>query len=324
MEYSNNKVSVIVPVYNAERYVKQCIDSVLSQSYHNYELLLIDDGSTDSSTSIINHYRDCYPNRIKAIHQKNSGVSSARNAGVDNSEGKWIAFIDSDDYIDSELLERSVSVANKDNSDLVFSDFNNVDKQNTSLFKTFAWSGNKDKAFVEYLSRNWPRWSLVLIRKSLFTQYRIRFPENLTIFEDLCVLVRLVFFAERVSYINKPLYNYRVDNNCSITHILEEERLQSQFFWAYNDMIIFFRNQGAEMFIKPLCWRILCSQQKLVLNKEFLKFKNIMPEKQDYILSCPNLNHKMKLMMWCITHSLFFVAGLMIDMRRLFRVAGKH
>lgn len=99
-----NKISVIVPVYNVEKYLKKCIDSVLSQSYGHFELLLIDDGSTDSSGKICDEYGHRDP-RIKVVHQNNQGLSSARNAGIDLASGEYITFIDSDDYIDSHFLD---------------------------------------------------------------------------------------------------------------------------------------------------------------------------------------------------------------------------
>lgn len=98
------EISVIVPVYNSGKYLKRCIESILAQSFKDFELILVDDGSTDSSSEICDEYQSKY-NRIKVYHQKNQGVSSARNRGIKNANGNWITFIDSDDYVNERLLD---------------------------------------------------------------------------------------------------------------------------------------------------------------------------------------------------------------------------
>ncbi len=98
------KISVIVPVYNAEKYLHRCIDSILSQTFTDFELLLIDDGSKDKSGTICDEYAE-KDSRVKVFHKKNGGVSSARNLGLDNAKGEWICFVDSDDYIESGFLQ---------------------------------------------------------------------------------------------------------------------------------------------------------------------------------------------------------------------------
>ena len=101
---NNIKVSVIVPLYNAEKYAKRCIESVLRQTYNNYELILIDDGSKDRTGEICDHYADI-DSRIKVIHKKNGGVSSARNKGLQEAQGEWITFLDADDWIEPNFLK---------------------------------------------------------------------------------------------------------------------------------------------------------------------------------------------------------------------------
>ena len=98
------KISVIVPVYNTEKYLRRCIDSVLAQTYQDFELLLIDDGSKDSSGAICDEYaaKDA---RVRVFHKENGGVSSARNLGLDNARGEWVTFVDSDDYIEKKLSQ---------------------------------------------------------------------------------------------------------------------------------------------------------------------------------------------------------------------------
>lgn len=100
----NPKISVIVPVYNTEKYLHRCIDSILAQTFTDFELLLIDDGSKDNSGTICDEYA-AKDSRVRVFHKENGGVSSARNLGLDNAKGEWISFVDSDDYTDSYFLE---------------------------------------------------------------------------------------------------------------------------------------------------------------------------------------------------------------------------
>ena len=121
-------VSIIVPVYNTEKFLHRCIDSILTQTYTDFELLLIDDGSKDSSGTICDEYaaKDV---RVRVFHKENGGVSSARNMGLDNARGEWITFVDSDDWIDDNYLEALYGACIVSGSDIVFCGFRVVDKK---------------------------------------------------------------------------------------------------------------------------------------------------------------------------------------------------
>ena len=113
-----NLLSVIVPVYNVNNYLERCINSILEQNYQNMEIILVDDGSTDGSSIICDNYSKRYEN-IKVIHKQNGGLSSARNTGIDNCSGRYISFIDSDDWIDKEMFSEMIAQLEADNSDIV-------------------------------------------------------------------------------------------------------------------------------------------------------------------------------------------------------------
>ena len=111
------KVSVIVPVYNVEQYLARCLDTVLAQTYENLEVICVNDGSTDNSLNILEHYAR-FDSRIKIVNKENGGLGSARNAGIKEAEGKYILFLDSDDYIASFAVEHLVKNAEKNNADI--------------------------------------------------------------------------------------------------------------------------------------------------------------------------------------------------------------
>ena len=125
---NNPEVSIIVPVYNVEKYLPRCIDSILAQTSTNFELILIDDGSTDKSGMICDEYAK-KDNRIKVFHKENGGVSSARNIGLDNASGEWLAFIDPDDAVDKEYL----SLPELCKADVIEKSFIVYDEQNNII-----------------------------------------------------------------------------------------------------------------------------------------------------------------------------------------------
>ena len=125
-------ISVIIPVYNVEKYIRQCVDSVLEQSYKDFELILVDDGSPDNCPRICDEYAR-KDSRVHVIHQMNSGVSAARNKGIEHAKGEWISFIDSDDWVDIDYLEKFE--LDKDDADLIIQGLEYYDNRNGQYFK---------------------------------------------------------------------------------------------------------------------------------------------------------------------------------------------
>lgn len=116
------KISIIIPVYNVEDYLSECVDSILNQTYENYEVLLIDDGSTDKSPQICDTYSE-KNNKISVIHTRNRGLSAARNLGTEKAQGEYIFYLDSDDYVENNVLERMFKIVDQDNADIVCGNF---------------------------------------------------------------------------------------------------------------------------------------------------------------------------------------------------------
>lgn len=144
------QISVIVPVYNAERYLHRCVDSILSQTFSNFELLLINDGSKDSSGAICDEYAAKDP-RVRVFHKENGGVSSARNLGLDNACGEWIAFVDSDDWISENYLESMLVF----DTDINFSSVSLVSESNQfNEHVTLKLSDYRDSDLICFLDAN--------------------------------------------------------------------------------------------------------------------------------------------------------------------------
>ena len=130
------KISIIIPVYNAENYLEECLLTISQQTFTDFEILAINDGSSDRSLEILKQYQENEP-RLKIFSQVNKGVSAARNLGLDNAKGEYIAFVDADDWLHPESLEQYIEIAEKENSDIVISQFlteKSREKQSPSLF----------------------------------------------------------------------------------------------------------------------------------------------------------------------------------------------
>lgn len=226
-------VSIIVPVYNVEKYLARCLDSLIYQTYRNIEIIVVNDGSTDSCTSIIRQYA-IVDTRLKVINKQNGGLASARNAGVAISNGDYIWHVDSDDYITSDGLEKMVEVARRDKCDIVVSGHNNVPDENK--INEYFYAGPKfnkiisgKEALCLMLCTNiggdvWTK----LYKKELYTDHKIVQNEEFSAPEDVLLNYQLFLHAKRIS----PL------EHVSIFHIYRVNSLSSQAKAKMNHFLI--------------------------------------------------------------------------------------
>lgn len=228
-------ISIIIPVYKAEKYLHCCVDSVLAQSFTNFELILIDDGSPDNSGTICDEYAK-QDRRIKVFHQENQGVSAARNLGIEQAKGEWIAFIDSDDWVENTMYEEMYHAASLANADIAGCNFWEILPTHASVINTFYTS--QSLFLADIISSNWGVVWKLLIKKYLFTDYKIRFPQNLNGGEDYLVCVQLLVKAKQTICINKPLYHY---NRCNGQSIITTSTLTNTYDQIKaTDLVIYF------------------------------------------------------------------------------------
>lgn len=208
------KISVIVPCYNVENSVERCLNSIKNQSFKNFEALVVDDGSSDNTSKLIKNYikRD---QKFKYYYKKNGGLSSARNYGIEKAKGKFLCFIDSDDYIEKKYLESLYMSVTENNSDIAICAFNRVYPKTTNFNPV-------DNSFPELIK--YPAAWNKLYRAELFKNTNIRFPEGMW-YEDLGTLPKLLMLDSKISVVNRPLYNYII-NNKSITHTYDDRIYQ--------------------------------------------------------------------------------------------------
>ena len=208
-------ISIIVPIYNSEKYIKNCIDSLLNQTKKELEFIFINDGSTDNTESIIKEYKD---KRIKYFKNSNQGIGKTRNFGINKSKGKYIMFIDSDDYLESNACEELYSYASNNNIDVVVFD----------TIRKYPRRKKKDIVdnFKESSLENNPKLLNIinlgpcnkLYRSSLIKDNNIRFEEKLK-YEDAPFVIKTLDKAHKIGKLNKFLYNYVIHSNSETTSI---------------------------------------------------------------------------------------------------------
>lgn len=215
---SNPKISVIVPVYKAEKYIHRCIDSLLAQTFKNFELLLIDDGSPDSSGKICDEYASI-DSRVRVFHKGNGGVSSARQYGLEHAVGDYVIHADPDDWVESEMLQELYNKAISENADMVICDYYLFDlSTNRKTYVKVSPPLNSEELLAKIISGEvhaslWNK----LIKRTLFFGNKIAFIEGLNMYEDLSVMFRLVYFANKIAYVPEPLYYYVIGRSGSYT-----------------------------------------------------------------------------------------------------------
>jgi len=224
----NIKVSLIIPIYNVENYLKKCIDSAINQTLNEIEIILINDGSTDNSLKICEQYADI-DNRIILIDQKNSGLGISRNNALKIAQGEFICFLDSDDWLDLETLEKCYKKAKYDSSDIVVFGFERIDETDGHVIQVRddldfdTQSISKEDFFKKVISSKFKHMSCAMITKrNLFIEHALKFPS--TLHEDLYVTPKLFYFAQKVSFIKKNYYKWLVRSG-SITNTITEKHI---------------------------------------------------------------------------------------------------
>lgn len=202
--------TIIIPIYNAEKSIQQCIDSILVQNNRDFELILINDGSTDNSGIICENYAKI-DSRIKVFHKSNGGVSSARNIGLDNAKGEWITFIDADDYIEQNYLP-----SNLENSDLIIYNWtatNKMDNKET-IPPQYINISNTKSFLEEHLWKTVFRspWGKIY-KNDIIKENKIRFNPKYKIGEDTLFVLQYLFFCQNMRVLSTSTYKYTINEN---------------------------------------------------------------------------------------------------------------
>lgn len=204
------KISILIPVYNVEAYLSKCLDSIKTQTFTDFEVLLIDDGSTDSSGTICDSYSQ-KDSRFKVHHRTNHGISATREYALQQSSGDYIQFIDSDDWVEPEMLKTMYETAESDQADVVSCNFDEIHPDKIIPYR-FVYN-SKDDFLGSVIGNNWGVVWKHLIRKSIVIENDLHFPSDINGGEDYYFMVQVLVCSHKISSVDKILYHY---NRCNI------------------------------------------------------------------------------------------------------------
>lgn len=223
----DGKISVIVPIYNSEDYLVKCIESIICQTYHNLEIILIDDGSTDGSPGICDHYGEV-DERVKVIHKENGGNTSARKAGLAIAEGEYVGFVDSDDWIEPEMYEVLYKICKEKNLDIISCGFFNEREDEREEIADFLEEGlhivDDHDAFLQSVMKGNPRnseniysylWAK-LIRREIVLCAQGKIDDKIVFVEDRALLYTCYYNIRRLYILKRHLYHYRIRKDSTI------------------------------------------------------------------------------------------------------------
>ena len=283
------KISIIVPVYKVEKYLRRCLDSIVAQTFTDWECILVDDGSPDNSGKICDEYAG-KDNRFRVFHQENQGVSAARNKGLDEAKGEWITFIDSDDWIEKEMLAELYDCAVKNEAEVVLSGLNITDGKTKgeqlkikngelSMPTDFTWTTQGPCA--------------KLFKRTILCKYNIRFPNGFAIAEDLYFTFKVYWNTDKIWGMDKIFYNY-FQNEKSAVHTISKEKIQDEVkIISMIEQIIHTKQSNV--------WNDFLKEKKLKAKNAFLlcfseidcqSFRNTFPEVNKFSLYTPNIMKK--------------------------------
>lgn len=308
----NAKISIIIPVWNAEKFLKRCINSILIQTYTNFELILIDDGSTDNSRTLCETY-SAKDKRIVVIHQVNKGVAMARNNGLAIAKGDYVTFIDADDYVVADYLEKLFNaLVTVDEVDLSVLNYYEVNSKNEFIKHTLdssKFTGNIQYDYDKLQSILWAPWGK-LYKMDIIRKHHIMFPSDLLIAEDQIFNFQYIYYINRCNFIDMYGYYYNQDNENSLIKNITSKKMKDDFIRLSSakkflqKKLIFNRN---EIFMNCITGHIsLFFRQEQTSDINYMNFcktlkkLTILLTDMDY----EGLKIKKKMILYCIKNSI--------------------
>lgn len=231
-------VSVVIPIYNVEKYIKKCVDTIVNQTYKNLEIILVDDGSPDNSGYIADSYASS-DHRIKVVHKKNGGLSDARNTGMEISNGDYICFVDSDDYIELDMIEKVLEKALTTDSDVIlFGLYNEVLDEHEEIIeqeRVFIDNANL-QLMTSVIGYAWNK----LYKSAFLKSKNFAFQKSLSLIEDIIFNEKIFLNANKIEYLKDPLYHYINRNRPTLVKKYYEDsyKLHKMGFQARRNVVL--------------------------------------------------------------------------------------
>ena len=282
------KVSVLVPIYNVEKYLEKCINSLLSQTLEDIQIILVNDGSKDNSGTIAKKYAEKNKDKVIYVEKENGGLSDARNYGLKYATGDFVAFLDSDDYIEKNAYEEMYNKAIEENADYVECDFIWEYPNKAKIDKQYKYQNKKEMlSFVRVVAWN------KLIKRSLIIEHNLEFPKGLR-YEDVEFTYKLIPYINKFAYVDKPFIHY-VQREGSIANVQNERT--AEIFTVLDEVIEFYKkNNIYEEYKEELEYNyaryLLCSSLKRMCKIKDKKTRKELLQKTWKKLNCNFPNWK--------------------------------
>ena len=236
------KISVIIPVYNIEKYIRKCLESVINQTYKNLEIIVVNDGTKDNSMEIVREYLE--DNRIIVINKENGGLSSARNKGLEIATGDYISFVDSDDYLEKDLYSKLIEKV--EDEDIIVFDSRYIDTKTQKILqetknvnidseKIKVLKNEKNNGLEYYFDLSVVVWDKIY-KRDFLKKYNLKFVEGI-IYEDIPWSYEVYLLAKKVKYLNMIGYNYQVNRENSIMHCSQNNKIKDKSNYSYSEII---------------------------------------------------------------------------------------
>lgn len=264
------KISVIVPVYNVEKYIHRCIDSLLAQTFTDFEIILVDDGSYDNSGKICDEYA-VIDRRIKVLHKENGGVASARQTGTDAVKGEYVIHADPDDWVSSEMLKELYTKAKETDADVIICDYYLANVNDCRYVSQRPSLLTAESVLCDmFHGLHGSLWNK-LVKQTCYTKYGLHFIPNVNFCEDVLIWVQLFRHKEiKISYLNKAFYFYFQGNSESITHSLTPQIILTTY--KYHAFLENLMPSELKYIVKrtKMQFDLLLWKKKMLCNKEIL------------------------------------------------------
>ncbi|MBD1422504.1 glycosyltransferase family 2 protein [Sphingobacterium chuzhouense] len=321
------KISVIVPVYNVGIYIARCAQSLFDQTLEDIEYIFIDDCSLDDSIAVLKQALENYPARkqhIKIIrHQENRGVATARNTGLDVAKGKYIGWVDADDWIEREMFEKMYNTAESGQADLVWCNF----------MMTFADSSYENKQQVAEDPKTYLQalitgemkgmlWNK-LIKRQVFSKNQIRFLNGSNLGEDRNVLIKVLFYCNNITHVEEPLYHYMQLNTGAITRDTNTCRVYEEIDNT-RDIVCFLREKNVDWVLDSHIHDFMFRSKRKLLNAidliHFEKWAGIFPESNG-LLYKSTLRIRHKILGFLAIHKIWGLLRLWINVKKRYQTS---
>lgn len=296
-------ISIIMPVYNGELYVERAINSIISQSRKDWELIVVNDGSIDRTTEILNRFAQ-EDSRINIYHRENCGVAASRQFGIKMACGEYCIHVDSDDWLEPDFIEEFVRQAVETDSDLIWCDaFCNL-----SDLWCFELEQTPEAMIHSILKQE--MWGVLwnkMIRTNLAKEWGI-VPKEIAMWEDMAYIIPCLLHCKKVSYINKPLYHYNIENQESMVHKQQSKNMTVQYCLAVNHLEQQLLNSGRfEEFQKDMIGLKLFAIRDFIDDirfRDYDKFMNTYPDAIKHIWEYKAYPNRLKVCAWLLSHDL--------------------